>query len=123
VLPETLRRFTERFARYGFRPEAMTPVYGLAECTVGLLSPPLGRGPRIDRVRRQPFSRAGRAEPAAADDEGALRFVSCGRPLPGHEVRIVDALGREVGERVEGDSVRAVITGGYYRNPGGRSAC
>jgi len=119
VIPETLRRFTERFARYGFRPEAMTPVYGLAECTVGLLCPPLGRGPRIDRVRREPFSRAGRAEPAAADDVSALRFVSCGRPLPGHEVRIVDALGREVGERIEGrlEFRGPSATGGYYRNP------
>ena len=119
VLPETLRRFTERFARYGFRPDAMTPVYGLAECTVCLLCPPLGRGPRIDRVRRQSFSRAGRADPAAADDAMALSFVSCGRPLPGHEVRIVDALGREVGERVEGrlEFRGPSATGGYYRNP------
>jgi non-ribosomal peptide synthetase component F len=61
VLPETLRRFTERFSRFKFHPEAMTPVYGLAECTVGLLCPPLGRGPRIDRIRREPFSRSGRA--------------------------------------------------------------
>ncbi len=119
VIPETLRRFTERFARYGFRPEAMTPVYGLAECTVGLLCPPLSRGPRVDRVRRQPFSRAGRAEPAAADDVSALRFVSCGRPLPGHEVRIVDALGRKLGERIEGrlEFRGPSATAGYYRNP------
>jgi 1-acyl-sn-glycerol-3-phosphate acyltransferase len=119
VVPETLRRFTERFAPLGFRPEAMTPVYGLAESTVGLLSPPLGRGPRIDRVRREPFSGAGRAEPAADDDTAALRFVSCGRPLPGHEVRIVDAFGREVGERIEGrlEFRGPSATGGYYRNP------
>ncbi len=120
VLPETLRRFTERFARCGFRPAAMTPVYGLAECTVGLLCPPLGRGPRIDRVRRQPFSRAGRADPAATDDATALSFVSCGRPLPGHEVRIVDVHGRELGERVEGrlEFRGPSATAGYYRNPG-----
>ncbi len=119
VIPETLRRFTDRFAHYGFRPEAMTPVYGLAECTVGLLCPPPGRGPRIDRVRRQPFSRAGLAEVAAAEDVGALRFVCCGRPLPGHEVRIVDALGREVGERIEGrlEFRGPSATGGYYRSP------
>ena len=118
VMPETLRRFSERFGPYGFRSEAMTPVYGLAECTVGLLCPPLGRGPRIDRVRREPFSAAGRAEPAAADDAGALRFVSCGRPLPGHDVRIVDVLGSEVGERIEGrlEFRGPSATSGYYRN-------
>ena len=119
VMPETMRRFTERFARFGFRPEAMTPVYGLAESTVGLLSPPPGRGPRIDAVRREPLSRAGRAEPAAADDPNALRFVSCGRPLAGHAVRIVDASGREVGERFEGrlEFKGPSATSGYYRNP------
>ncbi|HEX5684504.1 MAG TPA: AMP-binding protein [Ideonella sp.] len=119
VLPQTLRRFSERFTRRGFRPEAMTPVYGLAESTVGLLCPPLGRGPRIDRVNRGAFSGAGRAEPAAAADTSALEFVCCGRPLPGHEVRIVDALGREVGERVEGrlEFKGPSATRGYYRNP------
>ena len=119
VIPDTLRRFTERFARYGLHAGALTPVYGLAECTVGLLCPPLGRGPRIDRVRRQPFSAAGRAELAAADDASALQFVSCGSPIIGHEVRIVDALGREVGERSEGrlEFRGPSATGGYYRNP------
>lgn len=119
VLPQTLRRFSERFARHGFRPEAMTPVYGLAECTVGLLCPPLDRGPRIDRVSREAFSRTGRAEPAAPGETGALEFVCCGRPLPGHDVRIVDALGREVGERVEGrlEFTGPSATQGYYRNP------
>jgi 1-acyl-sn-glycerol-3-phosphate acyltransferase len=118
VNPETMRRFGERFGRYGFRSQAMTPVYGLAECTVGLLCPPLERGPRIDRVRRQPFSTSGRAAPAAADDGGALRFVSCGCPLPGHEVRIVDALGSELGDRVEGrlEFRGPSATAGYYRN-------
>ena len=119
VLPETLRRFTERFAKYGFRAQAMTPVYGLAECTVGLLCPPPGRGPHVDRVRRGPFSSTGRAEPAADDDPSALRFVSCGRPLPGHEVRVVDALAQEAGERVEGrlEFRGPSATSGYYRNP------
>jgi 1-acyl-sn-glycerol-3-phosphate acyltransferase len=39
--------------------------------------------------------------------------------LPGHEVRIVDALGREVGERSEGrlEFRGPSATGGYYRNP------
>ncbi|HET6719288.1 MAG TPA: AMP-binding protein [Rhodocyclaceae bacterium] len=119
VLPETLQRFGERFAPYGLSPGALTPVYGLAENTVGLLSPPLGRGPRIDRVDRAAFSAGGRAEPAPADDAAALRFVSCGRPLAHHQVRIVDAAGDEVGERREGrlQFKGPSATAGYYRNP------
>ncbi|MDP1997122.1 MAG: 1-acyl-sn-glycerol-3-phosphate acyltransferase, partial [Gallionella sp.] len=48
-----------------------------------------------------------------------LRFVACGRPLPGHQIRVVDATGREVGERVEGrlEFKGPSATAGYFRNP------
>ncbi|MGE5386858.1 MAG: AMP-binding protein [Betaproteobacteria bacterium] len=119
VSPETLTRFIERFAAYGFRAEAMAPVYGLAECSVGLAVPPMGRGPRIDRIEREHFMRRGRAIPAAANDATALAFVACGLPLPGHEIRIVDDTGQEVGDRVEGQLQfkGPSATTGYYRNP------
>ena len=42
VSVHTLRRFIERFSRYGFRSKAMAPVYGLAECAVALALPPPG---------------------------------------------------------------------------------
>jgi acyl carrier protein len=118
VSPETVTRFAERFAPYGLRPGAIAPVYGLAESSVGLLFPPPGRGPLIDRIRRDPFTRRGAADPAPPDDPKALRFVACGRPLPGHEVRIVDETGREVGERIEGrlEFRGPSATDGYYRS-------
>jgi 1-acyl-sn-glycerol-3-phosphate acyltransferase len=119
VSPDTIARFTERFAKYGFHPEAMTPVYGLAEATVGLLCPPIGRGPVIDRIRREPFVRQRKALPAAPDEPNPLRFVGCGRPLPGMQIRIVDEAGVEVGERIEGrlEFKGPSVTSGYYRNP------
>jgi acyl carrier protein len=119
VSPDTLERFIERFGKYGFRREAMVPVYGLAEATVGLLCPPLHRGPLIDRIRREPFVLRQKALPAGPDDPNPLRFAACGRPLPGHQVRIVDETGREVGERVEGvlEFKGPSATGGYYLNP------
>ncbi len=118
VSPETITAFARRFAPYGFRPTAATPVYGLAECSVGLTFPPLRRGPVIDRVRRAALTEEGRAEPAGAD-EVSLRFVSCGRPLPGHQVRIVDEAGREVPDRRQGrlQFKGPSATSGYFRNP------
>ncbi len=59
VSVETLRRFIDRFARYGFRPGAMAPVYGLAENAVAVTLPPPGRSPIIDRVNRIALSTRG----------------------------------------------------------------
>ncbi|MFQ6575174.1 AMP-binding protein [Pseudomonas sp. UM16] len=119
VSPDTLQRFTDRFTRYGFAPTAMAPVYGLAEATLGVAFPPLGRGPLIDRVQREAFQLHGIARPAAADASAVLRFVSSGRPLPGHQIRIVDTSGVELPERNEGHlQFRGPsTTDGYYRNP------
>jgi len=118
VSASTVERFQKRFAKYGFAPEALAPVYGLAEASVGLLFPPLGRVARIDRVQREVLSREARAVPAAAEDSTALAFVACGRPLAGHAIRIVDASGNEVGERTEGalQFMGPSATRGYYRN-------
>jgi 1-acyl-sn-glycerol-3-phosphate acyltransferase len=119
VSPKTLMRFTERFAPYGFRREAMYPVYGLAECSVGLAFPPLGRGPLIDRIERDTFMRNGRAVPVSEDMPDALEFVACGGPLSGHEIRVVDDTGNELPERREGrvQFRGPSTTSGYYRNP------
>ncbi len=119
VSPDTIERFTRRFARYGFRASAMTPVYGLAESSVGLAFPPLGRGALIDRIDRAELSRSGMARPAAADDAHAQRIVACGRALPDHAIRIVDAEGRELPDRTQGrvQFQGPSATQGYFRNP------
>ncbi|MER2582830.1 MAG: 1-acylglycerol-3-phosphate O-acyltransferase [Candidatus Competibacter sp.] len=119
VSAATIERFIARFGPRGFRPEAMAPVYGLAECSVGLALQPPGRLPVFDSVRRDAFISDGRAEPAAADDATALRFPACGQPIPGHQIRIVDDQGRELPERREGrlEFKGPSATAGYYRNP------
>src|SRR5260370_1159836 len=72
VNAETLERFAERFASYGFRRQAQLPVYGLAEASLAVTVPPLGRGPLVDRVERETFTAQGRAIPAAPEDETAI---------------------------------------------------
>jgi fatty-acyl-CoA synthase len=102
VIAATLERFTTRFARWGLRPETLKPVYGLAESSLCVTTPPLDRAPRVDRVARAPFERARAIEPAASDDAQPLTFVACGRPLPLHGVRIVGDHGETMTDRVEG---------------------
>ncbi len=124
VSPETIERFVRRFATRGFRAEAMCPVYGLAESSVGLTMSPPGRGPLVDRVRRGTFERSRRAEPAAPGEPSPLAFVSCGAPLPGHDLRIVDAAGVSLPDRLEGrvEFRGPSVTSGYFRNPDATAA-
>ena len=119
VSPATIDRFCERYARCGFRREAMFPVYGLAEAAVGLAFPPLERGPLVDCIDRDTFTRQRRALAVAPVHRAALHFVACGHPLPGYEIRIVDDAGRELPERLEGTvQFRGPsTTDGYFRNP------
>jgi len=118
VSPETLEQFGSRFAQFGFHTDAIMPVYGLAESSVGLAFPPLKRGVRIDRIERGTFTRSGTAVTAKEDDGTALRFVSSGLPLPGHQIRVVDPAGHELPDRREGrlEFRGPSSTGGYYRD-------
>jgi 1-acyl-sn-glycerol-3-phosphate acyltransferase len=119
VNPETLERFAARFSRYGFRSEAQLPVYGLAESALAVTVPPLNRGPLVDRVEREAFTTHGSAVPAQSASASVISFVSSGRGLPDHEVRIVDEKGNEVPDRIEGFLWfrGPSATTGYYHNP------
>ncbi|SEL30530.1 type I polyketide synthase [Streptacidiphilus jiangxiensis] len=93
----TLDRFAERFASAGFRREAFTPGYGLAESTLVVSGVPFGQEPR-------------------ATEHG----VSCGRPIPGVRVAVVSpTTGREVGEGETGEIWvhSASNAAGYWDRP------
>ena len=119
VSPETMTAFTEKFARWGFRKNAMSPVYGLAECSVGLAFTPPGEPWQVDLLDREQFSSSGEAVPAREGDPAPLKVVACGRAIPDHELRVVDGAGLELQDRVEGalQFRGPSATGGYYRNP------
>ncbi len=118
VSPETMGAFSDKFAQWGFRRQAMAPVYGLAECSVGLAFTPPGEPWRVDLLDRERFSQTGEARPAP-DDPAPLKVVSCGSVLAGHDVRVVDSAGFELPDRAEGllQFRGPSATSGYYRNP------
>ena len=119
VSPETLQHFAEHFAPFGFRDDTLMPVYGLAENSVGLAFPPLKRQPKIDLISRKALQDQGRAVPTfETDRSGAIAVPACGMPLPGHQIRIVDATGRELGDRHQGriQFKGPSSTSGYFRN-------
>jgi len=119
VSPETMIGFSQRFSRWKFNRDAMSPVYGLAECSVGLAFTPPGERWRVDTLDREHFSTSGEARPAAAQDPAPLKVVACGTVIPGHDLRVVDAAGLELPDGNEGQlQFRGPsATSGYYRNP------
>lgn len=105
IVYETLRYFADSFAPLGLRPDVLVPCYGMAESvlatTLALRPAPLGLG-NFGRVR------------TLAANEGRSRLVSCGEPIDGMRISIVDSGGAEVGSGVEGDiwiSGASVMTG------------
>jgi acyl carrier protein len=119
VSPDTIGAFEARFARYGLRKNVLSPVYGLAECSVGLAFTPPGEPWQVDLLDRDVFARTGQAVAAKPDDPAPLKVVGCGTPIPDHELRVVDAAGLELPERHEGHlQFRGPsATSAYYRNP------
>src|SRR5260370_39382543 len=66
---------------------------------MGLPVPPRGGTRLVERVGRGPLTEHGRALPLAANDPSAMSCVSCGAPLAGYELRIVDGRDHELPER------------------------
>ncbi len=117
IRPDTVRRFTETFAPYGFDPGAMYPCYGAAEATLLVSGSAKGRGPRTLEADADALGR-GRLVDVPAGEGRTL--VGSGLVLPGEEVRIVDP---ETGRAAAEDEVGEIwvsgpqVARGYWRRP------
>ncbi len=115
VRATTLERFTRTFEVCGFSPEALYPSYGLAESTLIVTGRAGVRSVAFDAQQL----RNAKAHPAGPSDQ-ATHLVSCGRPLRGADVRIVDPDNLE--DCAEGDIGEIWVSsghvaGGYYGLP------
>ncbi|GKX53891.1 acyl-CoA synthetase [Leminorella grimontii] len=96
ISAEVLSTFSASFAPSGFKTQAFLPCYGLTETTLAVTASDLDAPTAID----------------SPDDDRSKTLVSCGRALPGFEIKITDAEGgkrlpeRQVGQIwVKGPSV------------------
>ncbi len=114
----TLAAFAEKFRAVGFREASLLPSYGLAEHVLAATFSPRGRRPRVEQIAADDLTERRVAVPAAGDDQSAVTLVSCGLPLPGHQIRIVDEQGRRLGERHVGEITLAgpSVMLGYYKD-------
>ncbi len=107
---EVLRRFAERFSRFGFDRAALRPVYGLSEATLAVTWTKPQAEPKTAVVDPERLARESLAVPARAN-EAVREIVSVGVPVPGAEVEVRSALGLPIEEgqvgriHVRGDSV------------------
>ncbi len=114
---KTFARFRERFAPYGLRPDALMGAYGLAENTLVVS----GKGRQTLAINKRALEKnLVRVEKALPQNSNQVPVVSCGKPLAGNVVRIVDAQTRQalgegrIGEIwVDGPSK----AGGYWHRP------
>jgi long-chain fatty acid adenylase/transferase FadD23 len=86
VNPATLKRFSERFARFNFQESVLRPSYGLAEATVYAATSSAGKPPTIVEFNADELS-AGHARRSTG--EGSTALVSYEVP-ESPTVRIVD---------------------------------
>lgn len=89
VQPVTIKRFTDRFARFNLRSSVIQPSYGLAEATLYVATRRPGQPVEIVYFESEALS-AGRAERSA--DNSGTPLVSYGAPISAQSptVRIVD---------------------------------
>jgi fatty-acyl-CoA synthase len=119
IQSSTLRAFAERFAAHGFRETAFLPCYGMAEHTLAVTFPKPGARLAVDTVHGPALAERGEAVPCDAARAGAMSFVCCGKPFPKHDIRIVDASGRALGDRLVGEIVARgpSVMRGYEAQP------
>ena len=129
VVPEVLRAFAARFARWGFRAEALKPVYGLSEAALAVTFADLERPYVVGAFDRGALADRGEAIAAAALPAGGagerpVEIVSVGRPLAGFRLELRDERGAVVTENRVG---RLFVAGpslmrGYLDQPAATAA-
>jgi thioester reductase-like protein len=87
VKADTFTRFLEAFQPYGLKSESFYAAFGLAENTLAVSM----RGRNIVAVNKRALA-LGKARliTEVSEIDGAAQIVSCGSPLPGIDVKIVD---------------------------------
>lgn len=89
ISQDVVSRFLERFAPAGFAPATMFGVYGMAEATLAVAFPPLGRPPVFEWVDRALLADAQLAEPVSPEQPGARAVAGVGAAVNDLALRIV----------------------------------
>ena len=86
---ETMKRFIQTFEPFGFDRRSFAPAYGLAEYTLAATITPYGNMPSHLEVDAQNLEK-GVIVPALPTTHSIKKIVSCGCPVQGADLRIID---------------------------------
>ena len=121
---ELCEQFLKRLAPARLAPQAMYPVYGLAEASLAVSFPTPGERLRTVVLNRHRLGVGEAVQVLAAGDRNGLELVSEGRAIPYCEVRLADEADQGLPEgRVGNVQIRGQnVTGGYYEDPEANAA-
>ena len=117
VKADTYMRFLEAFEPYGLKAESFYVAYGLAENTLAVTL----RGRNIISVNKRGLALGqARMTTEVSEIDASMKIVSCGTPLPGLDVKIVDPEGHFALEPGRIGEIWVAGPGkcqGYWNNP------
>ena len=99
VRPDVLGEFSKALELTKFSVGAFLPCYGMAESTLAISFPPIGRALRVDTVDKNAVRNNHKAIPVAVGTPDSRGYVVCGRAIDGHEMEVRDAAGEISGDR------------------------
>jgi len=119
ILYDSTKDFFDFFKAFGLTATAIKPGYGMAENTLAATATRIQDKVSVDWVDVRSLYDERKAVPADSNQKGSLPVVSCGLPLDGVDVGIVDSSRNHLPERSVGEI--AIRTGflfsGYHLNP------
>lgn len=122
IRPDVMQGFVDAFAEAGFKANAFTPSYGLAEATLAVTIMPPGEGIRVELVEEERLS----GTPRDLSRPARYRaIVNCGKAVKDMEVVIRGEDGHELPDHhigkvwCQGPSVMH----SYFRDPEATEAC
>jgi len=119
VRHDSHQMFLQRFASHGLTENVLATCYAMAENTFAVTQSPLGAPVHVDWVETRTLQEERKAVPVEAGRDGATPMVSCGQPIPGTQVGIVDEQRNFLPERTVGEiAVRSnCMLSEYYHRP------
>lgn len=111
--------FLQALAPFGLKYTVMSPVYGLAEATLGVTFSEVGENFRYLTVKRHSLKIGAPYEVTDADDDDAITFAKIGKAIDGCEYRITDDSDNALEDGIIGNiQIRGEnMTRGLYRDP------